>query len=260
MKGKSKSLLVGFIAGSVWLAGTVPAQAISFKTHFTGDSPKGNIFLDAIEYDGLLRSDFSLVERANIVSNDLWAGGNTGAASADLGDNATIGLKQERVTNEGVVAALGNLNLTSIIDTEDRGNFAIDLFFDDMVDTVAFWERGMNSRLDVQALDADGNLTGNLVKLGRSSTWDDAGFRINTQEIRRSQRVASTGLGLSDFGVSGAIAGIRVLSYTGYNGPDWKVVGLSEAEAVPEPAALGGLALLIGGLVSTRRRTSSVDA
>jgi len=262
MKGHAKSLLFGLFASSIWFVGSASAQAISFKTNFTGalegdNFSKGNIMLDSIEYDGRLRSDFSLVQQANIISNDLWTSGNTGAASADLGDLSTIGLKQERVDNDGVVAALGNLNLNSIIDTEDKGNFAIDLFFDGMVDTVALWERGMNSRLDVQALDANGNLVGNLLALEKSANWDYAGFRINTQEIGNNQRVGSLGLGLDDFGVDEAIAGIRVISRgQSYNGPDWKVVGLAstDSETVPEPAALGGLALLVGAVVGSRRR------
>jgi hypothetical protein len=174
-----------------------------------------------------------------------------------MGDLATVGLKEEGVRNEGVIAALGNLNLNSIIDTEDKGNFAIDLFFDTMVDTVALWERGMNSRLDVQALDANGNLVGNLLALENSSNWDYAGYSINTKEIGGSQRVGSIGLKLDDLGVSSAIAGIRLISRgQSYNGPDWKVVGLAEQpESVPEPAALGGLAFLVG-IVATRRRQS----
>ncbi len=264
MKSYSKSVLFGLMAGGIWLISGTSVQAISFTTHFTGalsgsDFSKGDIMLDAIEYDGMMRSDFALVESATIVSNDLWTGGNTGAASADMGDLATIGLKEERVGNDGVVAALGNLNLNSIIDTEDKGNFAIDLFFDSMVDTVALWERGMNSRMDVQALDANGNLVGNLLALENSSNWDYAGYNINTLEIGGSQQVGSLGLGLDDFGVTGAIAGIRVISEgRPYNGPDWKVMGLAsgdvESESIPEPAALGGLALLVGFVASRRRQ------
>lgn len=255
MKLNFKTLFAGLAVSSVWLISEVPAVAFSFTTYFTGDSPKGDILLDAIEYDGLLRSDFSLVNQASIINNDLWTGGNTGAASADLGDNATVGLKQERVTNEGLVGALGNLSLNSIVDTEDHGSFTIDLFFDSTVDTVAFWERGMNSSLDAQALDASGNVLGHLVSLGFSSGWDDAGYSIDTQEIGSSQRVASKGLRLEDFGVSEAIAGVRVSSSSNYHGPDWKVVGLAaQSESVPEPTALAAMALLAGGVVLNRRR------
>jgi hypothetical protein len=245
MKFQFQSLLVGLIAGTAWMASELPTHALSFTTHYTGSDPKGDILLTGIEYDNQIRTDFSLVERANIVTNDLWEGGNTGAASADLGVEATIGVKQEAVTNEGVVSALGNLSLNSIIDTEDRGNFAIDVFFENLVDTVAFWERGMNSRLDVQALDADGNLIGNLLQLENSKNWDNAGFRIETTEIAgSSQKVGSLGIGLEDFGLSEAFAGLRVVSLgSDYKGPDWKVVGLAaeEPEAVPEPAFLGAL-------------------
>lgn len=265
MNNQSKLLLLGLVTSSAWFISAASAQAFSFTTNFTGelsgnDFSKGNIMLNSIEYDGRIRNDFALVENANIVSNDLWTGGNTGAASADLGDLSTLGLKQERVDDDGVVAALGNLNLNSIIDTEDKGSFTIDLFFDSMVDTLALWERGMNSRLDVQALDANGNLVGNLLALERSSNWDYAGYSINTKEIGSNQRVGSIGLDLDDFGLSEAFAGIRVISRgQSYNGPDWKVVGLAsgdvKSEAVPEPAALSGLALLVGAIISRRRNT-----
>jgi hypothetical protein len=96
-----------------------------------------------------------------------------------MGDKATIGLKQERLTNEGAVAALGNLNLNSIIDTEDKGNFAIDTMFNKAVDNVLIFERGMNSRLDIQALDFAGNLIGNLIELPKSNQWTNTGYSID---------------------------------------------------------------------------------
>ncbi|MGB3494710.1 MAG: exosortase-dependent surface protein XDP2 [Elainellaceae cyanobacterium] len=210
-------------------------RSFSFTTHVTGHDPKGDILLDAIEYNGTLRQDFALVNRATIINNEVWTGGDTGGASADLGDHATLGIKQERLTHAGVVTALGNLNLNSIIDEEGGGEVVIDVFFDELVEAIALWERGKNSRLDVQALDVEGNVIGTRVNPGWSSTWDDAGFSLDTTEISQSQQVASTGLDLSDFGVSEPIAGIRVSSQSDYNGPDWKVVGLSASSDPPNP-------------------------
>jgi len=264
MKFQVQALLTGVIAGTTWVASELPSFSFSFTTHYTGSAPRGDVLLTGIEYDNQVHTNFSLVERATIVTNDLWTGGNTGAASADLGKEATIGVKQERATNEGVVGALGNLNLNSIIDTEDRGNFAIDVVFENAVDTVAFWERGMNSRFDVQALDASGALIGNLLELDYSRNWDYAGFNIETTEIGRSQRVGSLGLELDDFGLSEAIAGVRVISRgRSYRGPDWKVVGLAadvDAETVPEPAFAGGLIVFAAAVARWGKRKLRVQS
>lgn len=253
MKLHQSLAFASLVAGSLLTLIAAPAQAFSFTTNFTGNDPKGNIFLDSVALaDGTVISNFSLVSAANIISNDLWTGGNTGAASADLGDRATVGLKQEAVTNAGVVAALGNLNLNSIIDTEDTGSFVMDVAFSKAVDMLFFWERGMNSRLDIQALDTKGNLIGNLLNLD-SRTWQYAGFGIDTREISGTQRVASRGVSLTDLGVSGPISGLRVTSRSSYNGPDWKVVG--SAASVPEPTAIAGLGLVAGVLAASRRKS-----
>ncbi len=190
------------------------------------------------------------MKSAQIVHNDVWSGGNTGAASSDRGDNAS-GQKQELATDASIAASLGNRNLNNIIDTEDKGSFKINLFFEQAVSHLFFWERGMNSDLSVQALDASGNLIGSLLRISRN-TWQSSGYSINTTEIGSAQRVGSWGLTLSDLGVSGAIAGIQVSADASHNGPDFKVVG--SAAAVPEPATMAGLALASAGFAAARRR------
>jgi len=254
----------GLIAGSA-IALSAPAQAFSFQTNYTSsllgdDVSKGDIFLDSVTLDsGKTISDFTLVNTATIVSNDIYTGGNSGAASADIGDLATTGLRQEALTNEGARAVMNNLNLNNIIDTEDKGRFVLDLQFEQAVDNIFLWERGMNSRLDIQALDADGNEIGNLLQLASSKTWDDAGFDINTEEIGRAQNVGSIGVSLMDLGIdSGYINALRVSSDgKAYNGPDFKVLG-SVAEDVPqeipEPSALLGLGAVVAGLAASRRK------
>lgn len=231
------------------LAGS--ANAFSFTTNFTGNNPKEDIWLDSVTIGDRVISNFALVNSANIVYNDPYTGGNTGAASAERGDKAS-GINVEDPTNGDVVQALGNLNLNNIIDGEDKGKFIIDVTFNGLVDNLLFWERGQNSKLGVQALDAFGNLVGNFLLLD-SKTWNYAGFSIDTTEISSAQKVGSLGVSLTDLGVSGPIQSIRLTSEKSYNGPDFKVVGT--AAAVPEPTTVLGLGLVAGlGFVSRRRR------
>lgn len=246
----------GGIAGSLLVGAIAPAQAFTtFTTHFTGSDPKGDILLDSIGLpSGRVIDDFSFVSGANISSNDRWVGGDTGGASADRGDNATIGTIAQNPTNADIVAALGNRNLSSITDSEDAGSYSIDLAFAKPLDTLFFWERGGNSKLDVQALNAAGNPIGNLLTLS-SNTWRSAGFSIDTTEIANAQPVSSLGVNTTDLGVSGAIAAIRVADRgASYNGADFKVVGAR----VPEPSMLAGLGLTAGLLMVARRRRDRV--
>ncbi|MGB3535717.1 MAG: exosortase-dependent surface protein XDP2 [Microcoleaceae cyanobacterium] len=264
MKTKLFASFATALALTAGFASSAQAVGFGFKTNFTdgADGAKGDIMLDSVEFGGQTFTEFSLVNSATIVSNDVFTGGNSGAASADMGDLATIGLSQEKLTNEGAATALGNLNLNSIIDTEDSGNFAIDTKFDKAVDNILVFERGQNSRLDVQALDFAGNLIGNLVALPKSNNWTDAGYSIDTMEIGSAQAVSSIGLSLADFGlnVDDSIFGYRMTSEgKSYNGPDWKILGTTDATpaSVPEPAAVIGLGLVAGSLVRSRRRQNS---
>lgn len=272
------------IAVGAFLAFDVtPAAAFSFTTNKTGDDPKGNILLDSITVENndgtsTLFDDFSFITRAGIVHNDEWDGGNSGAASADVGDNVNYdlsqgldaeinqyGVKKENLSIDELHHNLNNLNLNSIIDTEDNGNFAIDLFFDKAVDNLLLWERGMNSKLGIQALDEGGNLIGNYLEV-YSKHWDNAGFKINTQEIGGSQKVGARGISMSELGVENMfITGFRLTSKASYNGPDWKILGTDAtrggevelpSQSVPEPGTMAGV-LAIGGLLIARRRRSA---
>jgi hypothetical protein len=239
------------------------AHAISFTTNYeaalTGaDEAKGDILLESVEYDGEVFSDFVFVNQASVVSNDIFTGDSkSGGASADKGDLATVGLSAENITDQQVVEALGNPYLSSILDVEEDGRFAIDLFFTEAADHVLLWERGGNSRVDVQALDLDGNLVGNLLSLN-SADWDFAGYRLDTLEIDEAQSVSSLGLDLAEFGTTETgIAGIRLISRgTEFNGPDLKIIGLAadDPESVPEPATLLGLGL-VAGLLTVQNRS-----
>lgn len=247
-------------------------------------APYKDIILESVRYGGQSRSDLTLVDRSVIVSNEVWTGGEeTGAASADMGTEATLGLVEENITADQIAntdpnkqSVLTNRNLNSIVDTEDKGKFAIDLFFQQAVDNILLWERGMNSALRIQAIDGGGNLVGNEVNVGTLAYgrkkekasftgWDDAGFDITTTEIANTefplQRVGSKGINKLDFGLldDERIIGIRLISEgRKYNGPDWKVMGTvdpkhTDPQDVPEPFALAGLALM-GSTIASRRR------
>lgn len=240
------STLIGLASG--------PAQAFTFKTNYTGTPPVNDINLDSVEFDGQTISDFALVNRAEILYNTPRNSRNlesSGAASAERGDAAS-GINVEDPTNADIVASLNNRNLNNIIDGEDAGKFTINLFFEQAVNTLFFWERGMNSDLGIQAIDALGNVIGDFKLLARTE-FKSAGFSINTTEINSAQRVGSLGVTLADLGLSGGtIAGVRVSAERGYNGPDFKVVGTNTA--VPEPTTLAGLGLVAGSFFMTRRR------
>lgn len=261
MKTQYLSSLVGVLLGSLAVLGQGPAHAFNFTTNYTralsgSDMHKGDIILNSVELeDGTTLSDFTLVTDVLIRHNDEYVDGDTGAASADIGDLATTGIKSEDASASDIVAVLNNQNLNNIVDTEEKGKFEFDLFFENVVDNIFLWERGMNSKLDVQALDKQGNVVGNLLELGSSAFWQNAGYRIDTQEITGSQAVSSIGIGLGDLGVDGPIHGLRVTSGNWYGGPDWKLMG-SVAD-VPEPSMLLGFGMVVSGVLLRRRQQDS---
>lgn len=267
----SKSLS---LAASVIFGLSATAQAASFTTNFTQiQGSEGNIWLNSITQNQVTFDDFILVNDAKILlntpildrqtgdtSNPETAGrnNNTGAASTDKGDRASAPVPTSGMndpTGSEIAAYLGNRNLNNIIDTEDHGSLSVNLFFDKIVradktglDNLFFWERGMNSDLGVQAIDASGKLIGNFVKLNRAAQLE-AGYSIDTMEISGAHKVGSWGLSLQQLGVT-SLNGIRLTADASYNGPDFKLA----ARAVPEPATLAGLGVVAGLLVVSRRR------
>ena len=270
---------IGFSLATALTLSTT-AQAASFTTNVSQNTnPEADIWLRSITQNGVTFNNFNLVNRADILSNTPITRGlnpatttsnpedrtkrndNSGAASTDRGDLATAPLPVSGINNPTgteIAAFLGNTNLNNIIDTEDNGSFGINLFFNRALradttglDNLFFWERGMNSDLGIQAIDAAGNLIGNFLKLTRN-TQTAAGYRIDTMEIDNIQQVGSWGVRLAQLGVTSA-AGIRVTANGSYRGPDFKVIARDTA-SVPEPATMAGLGLIAGALAVSRRR------
>jgi hypothetical protein len=232
------------------------AQAFTFTTRVQGTpGPKDNIILDSIQMsDGSVVNQFSMVDKVNILYNDMHTGGNTGAASADRGKNAT-GVAREVANNESLSAIMSNRNLNNIVDTEDKGRFKINMTFQQAVNNIFLWERGGNSRIGIQAIDASGNLLGNFLKLD-SGNFAHAGYSIETTEIGKAQKVVSHGISMADFGLSGPIFGVQLTAESDFNGPDFKLLG-GTAEATPEPTTMAGMALAGAGLSAARRRRAA---
>ncbi|MBD2566883.1 exosortase-dependent surface protein XDP2 [Anabaena lutea] len=247
MKAQNLLISASLVISSV-VAMAASAQAASFTTNFTPNNPdpKADIWLQSVTQNGKTVSNFSLVKSADIIYNAPKVIGiqNSGAASTDKGDNASgPSATNEDPTGAEIAAFLGNKNLNNIIDTEDNGTFDINVFFDSLIkednsglDSLYFWERGMNSSLEIQALDAAGNLIGNSLKLS-ASQQNSAGFSIDTKEIYGSQQVGSWGVTLAQLGVT-ELKGLKLTADASFNGPDFKVVA---RKTTPEPNAMIGL-------------------
>ena len=263
---------IGLTVGTVLFASS-SAQAAGFTSNITQDNgTKGDVILNSIEQKGrtINQNEFSFVESVNSFSNTEYNGGNTGAASTDKGD-LVGGLKTSEDPTKGEIASfLGDNNLNRIIDGEGR-TFSIDLKFDSLItgdlrglDSLFFWERGMNSDLTIQAINEKGDLIGNVMRLNRKSkegsNQEYAGFKINTMEIGGNQNVGSWGVSLAELDVK-SLRGVRISADKGHGGPDFKVIARksnfknAKAAKVPEPGTIIGLGS-VAALAFIRRRKS----
>lgn len=264
---KAKNLLFSTgLALSAVVGVSGAAQAASFTTNFTPNpaDPTQDITLQSITQNGETSLSLNFVETANIITN---TGLTIGGTSTDKGDNASNpsggGNPAEFPSNGQLAAYLGSNNLNNIADTEDDGQFVIDLTFEDVIasnseglDSLFFWERGLNSDITVQALDGEGNLIGSAFTITRD-LWTEAGYSINTTEVNNAQPVGSYGVSFADLGLSSDVtfSSIRVTSFTSYNGPDFKVASANfvATPPVPEPATIIGLGS-VAALAFVRRR------
>ncbi|BAY35900.1 hypothetical protein NIES2111_02180 [Nostoc sp. NIES-2111] len=268
---KAKNLLFSTgLALSAVVGVSSTAQAAIFTTNFTPDSPdpKEDIFLQFVTQNGRDSISFNFVESVNIISN---TGLTIGGTSTDRGDNASNppggGDPAQFPSNEQLAAYLGNNNLNNIADTEDDGEFVIDLTFEDVIaadpegtnDSLFFWERGFNSDITVQALDAEGNTIGNAFTITRALfALSPAGYSIDTTEIGGAQEVGSYGVSFDDLDLASDVtfSKIRLTALQGFNGPDIKVVAANftaPPEDIPEPATIIGLGS-VAALALVRRR------
>lgn len=276
MKLQKTSAFMSLMAGSLLAFSATSAQAFApftFDTTFSPNpaDPKKDIKLEAVTIKPTLEvvKDFSLVTGAKIVKNELK---KTGPGSSDHGVDTVSdsylpeGPKKENPTAADIVASLGNLNLNSIIDTEDDyGTSIIDVFFGKATDTFFFFERGNaltaedpgpgNSDLLVESLDKYGKVLETFT-ITRDK-WTTTGYSIATKEIKGTddaiQEVGSYGLKASKKAM-----GLRLTSHKGFNGPDYKV--FAQNVSVPEPASLAGLGMVAGALVVSRRRRQAAKS
>jgi hypothetical protein len=254
------------LALSAAVAMSNSAEAGTFTTNFSPNpvtDPTADIeLLSIVRNDGKTIVDFQLVNSVNIIKNFEALG----PASTDNGDTATpppgLTPKEKPLASE-IAAYLGNTNLNNIIDSEDDGEFELDVFFESAVassntkiDSFFFWERGMNSDLKVQAINASGGLLGNAFTIDKSF-WQFAGFEIKTTEITKAQNVGAWGVSFADLGLTNGslVSGLKLISETGFNGPDFKLVAHTSfcCTPIPEPTTMIGLGA-VAGLMLVRRR------
>jgi hypothetical protein len=247
----------------------------NFTTEGTTNTAKNDIRLNSVTYGTTTESSFNLVTSAKNFNNNFITpttpGTPGGPMSSDRGDNANgiigsdnigVGPAVENPGNDDLKNSLGNRNLNSIIDTEDSWSGAnagkvasIDVFFTSPTNRFFFWERGMNSDLQVQALGSNGELIeGGAAFTILRSNWQNAGFSTNTllsntTEIGDNQRVGAYGLVWN----GGMITGLRLSAASSFNGPDFKVV----ASPVPEPLTILGSGIALAFGIHAKRKLQS---
>jgi hypothetical protein len=214
-------------------------------TSLPGFDPTRDIQLDSVMFGSHTVNSFTHASSLeSFGNNDITTtseDSSLGPFSSDRGDNAS-GINVENPTDSDLLTSLANNNLNNIIDGEDNAAGAgIDVFFNQDINHLFFFERGGNSDLTVTLINPNRSLGASYV-LDRNNDFQDAGFSIDTMEISGAQKVVSRGLRHTQ-----NIFGVRLTAHAGSNGPDFKVVGGYVDDGVrdiPTPSLLLGLSLM----------------
>lgn len=263
--------------GALLAITALPSDAVTF-TAFSFDSEvstsgvfsgvngiygNGDVRLDSVRFGGVTHGPATLqtVSSTSIVLDDgldaVNGGGNLAAGHGihAAADNwAGQGPSTVLPTSTDLQAALANTNLTSIVVTrENPGTAILDVGFATPQSTFLFYERGGNSDLQVQALNASNQVIGSYTIL--RSNYDATGIVISTDN--GAFQLAGQTLGSIGLRTDEAVSRLRLSSYRSdvlnYNGPDYKVLAVS---AVPEPGTYAFLLAGLGGVaLAARRRT-----
>jgi hypothetical protein len=242
------------------------AQALSFTpfsftTNFSTSGafdPTQDVRLDSVVVGGNSLSKFELVNSAKIISNSQNLLASVRGPNTPQDPLVGEGPQTDSPTDADITASLGNLNLSSLVNTaEFSGTAVVDVFFNNPVSNFFFWERGGmpghggNSDLLVEALSADGTTVLASYKILRAN-YTDAGYSLISTSgpgfITGEQGVGSIGLRLD----GATTTRLRLTSFEpDDNGPDFKVV----AEAIPESSSTLGLLILgVASVSSTLKK------
>lgn len=262
------------------LASATAAHAVAF-TAFQFDSQvstsgafggvngiygNGDVRLDGLGFAGqsLVQAGLQTVASTAIVLDDgrdvARGGGNLAAGNginSPLDGWAPEGARSITPSSADLQSALANYNLTSIVVTrENKGLAIVDVAFANPTNTFFLWERGGNSDLLVEALDAGGGVIGSYTVLRQN--YQQTGIVITTDNgsfLNNGQALGSLGLQ-----TDAAVSRLRLASLysdtINFNGPDYKILASAGVlPAVPEPStyALLGAGLGVVGWMARRR-------
>jgi hypothetical protein len=275
LASKTLSAFAALVAVAALPAHAVTFSAFSFDSQVStsgafggvnGIYGNGDVRLDGVSFGGNSYGQSALrtVSSATIVLDDgLDAVNGGGNLAAGYGINAAAdnwaaqGPATVTPTSADLHSALANYNLSSIVVTrENPGAAILDVTFDTPQNTFLFYERGANSDLQVQALNASNQVIGSFTIL--RANYDATGIIISTDN--GAFQLAGQALGGIGLQTDEAVTRLRLSSYRSdvlnFNGPDYKVLAVS---AVPEPQTyalmLAGLGAV--GFVAARRRSGA---
>lgn len=254
---------------------TLPAHAVTFNSFSFGSQAStsglfggvngiwgnGDVRLDTVTFAGNSYGSSSIQTASNVRivlddGIDLVNGGGNLAAGRGVNASADAWAPEGPATvtpgSADLLSALANRNLTSLVVTrENVGSAVIDVHFSAPTNDLLFFERGANSDLQVQALNAADQVIGTYTIL--RSAWQATGIIVSTDNgafVLAGQELGAIGLHSDE-----AISRLRLSSYRSdllnFNGPDYKVLAVSP---VPEPGSWAMLLAGLGAAAFIRRR------